>query len=71
VKRTQSVICMLAALLVSLSLNVGWNGTAGATTWPKNLAGRLLVHSQTSVPFGSLVTVANLRGGLIFEKTYL
>jgi len=55
---------------VSLSLNVGWSGTAGAATWPKVLAGRLLVHPRKLLTFGSLVTRSNLRGGIIFDKSY-
>lgn len=70
VKRSHSVICPVAALLVSLSLGVAWNGTAGASIWPKVLTGRLLVHPRKSLPFGSIVTNSHILGGTVLERSY-
>ena len=68
--RTKCVFCALTAFVVSLSFNVGWNGSAGAATWAKVLASHLLVHSRNSLVFGSLVTRSDLRGGAIYDQSF-
>jgi hypothetical protein len=67
--RTKSALC-LVVLVVSLSFNVGWNGTAGATTWPRHLAGQLLEHRQKSFPFGRPVAKSHLLVGWMDPKNY-
>lgn len=69
-RRTLSANGVLAVLLMGLAINVGWNGTASATTWPTHLAGRLLTHRQSSMPFGSSIARGHLLSGWMGSKNY-
>jgi hypothetical protein len=70
VKRKLSRSYVLAALLVSVSLNLGTNFTAGAATWQGHLTGRLLGHHKSSLPFDTAVLRSHLLVGWMDSKDY-
>jgi hypothetical protein len=67
-KRAWSTLSALTVFAAGFSFSVGWNGTAGATTWPKTIRGRLLDHPRTSMPFDSIVAKRHLLVGWMGSK---